>query len=116
VLFALLGAWAIAIPTPIPAADADGKSVPKTNAVQLERVIVVQGEVQRPGRFSWTEGVTLTNAVELAGGFTPFANTERVIIRRGNGSKERHSYARIIQGRAKNPMLKPNDSVEVRCF
>ena len=111
-LCAVLTAWAI----PIRAADAPGASAPKTNALQAERVIVVQGEVERPGRFSWTEGVTLTNAVELAGGFTPFADTARVIIRRENGSRERHSYARIIRGQAKNPTLKPNDSVEVRCF
>ena len=55
-------------------------------AVQLltYRPIYVLGEVNRPGSYEYREGMTVINAVALAGGYTYRADTSRVTIdRRG---------------------------------
>jgi polysaccharide export outer membrane protein len=75
--------------------------------------IYVGGEVKQAGRFNWVDGLTLTNAIATAGGFTDFADISRIDLRRGAGSNERYSYPRIIRGLTNNPTLQPNDQVLV---
>jgi hypothetical protein len=76
--------------------------------------IYVGGEVKQAGRFNWVDGLTLTNAIAIAGGFTDFADISRIDLRRRAGSIERYSYPRIIRGLTNNPTLQPNDQVLVQ--
>ena len=78
------------------------------------RFIRVGGEVKLAGRFKWSDGLTLTNAIGIAGGFTDFADRSRIELWRWNGSLERYSYPRIIRGLTNNPTLQPNDQVLVQ--
>lgn len=82
--------------------------------VTTNRFVFVGGEVRHPGRFNWAEGLTLTNAVQAAGGFTDFANRSGLELRRADGSFERYSYARILKGLTNSPVLNPNDQLIVR--
>lgn len=47
------------------------------------RRVTVLGQVQKPGSFPHTAGMTLLQAVSLAGGFTSIANLDRVNLTRG---------------------------------
>jgi protein involved in polysaccharide export with SLBB domain len=46
------------------------------------RPIYILGQVVRPGRYEYRNGMTVINAVALAGGYTPRAKTSEVTIRR----------------------------------
>jgi protein involved in polysaccharide export with SLBB domain len=54
-----------------------------------ERFICVDGEVNERGRFAWTNGMTLQNAIDDAGGLTAFAPLT-LRVRHINGSAERY--------------------------
>ena len=98
-------------------------SAPRTSAPALFQTIVIKatnqlvyvdGEVKRPDRFVWTPGLTLTNAIALAGGFTDFASKARLEIRRSrDGTVELYNYFRIRNDSTNDPALKPNDQVYV---
>jgi protein involved in polysaccharide export with SLBB domain len=67
------------------------------------------GEFRKPGRYAWTHGMTLKDAIDAAGGFTDFAR-RRLRIRHWDGSEEgyRLGAGRILTN---NPTLKPGDYV-----
>lgn len=44
--------------------------------------VTVLGQVQKPGSFSFTSGMTLVQAVSLSGGFTSIAKTDRINLTR----------------------------------
>lgn len=77
-----------------------------------ERYVYVGGEVARPGRIVWTPDLTLTKAVQAAGGFTLYAKENRV-----NLVRDRTAYAidaRLAQDSpAEDPRLMPGDSLQV---
>ena len=52
------------------------------------RPYYILGEVQKPGQYPYTSGLTVFNAVATAGGFTYRANKGRVYIKRNNETKE----------------------------
>lgn len=54
-------------------------------------LVFVNGEVRRAGRIDWTPGLTISNAIALAGGFRDFADRGRIEIRRQAGHVERYS-------------------------
>ena len=81
--------------------------------ITTNRVIFVGGEVKQPGRFIWTDGVTLTDAIQMAGGFTDFANRSQLELRRSDGSLELRGYAAVVRGLTNNPVLGPNDQLYV---
>src|SRR5260370_40115383 len=60
------------------------------------RFVYVGGEVKQAGRFTWGDGLTLTNAIAMAGGFTDFADSSRINLRRGARPLERYRYTHII--------------------
>jgi len=78
--------------------------------VETNPVVFVDGEVMRPGRFIWSPGLTLTNAIALAGGFTDFADRRRLEVRRP-GSIERYSYRQAVTN---NVLLDRSEVVHVR--
>jgi polysaccharide biosynthesis/export protein VpsN len=49
-----------------------------------ERYIYVGGEVNRPGRVIWTPDLTLSGAIAAAGGTTPYARQNSVLLNRDN--------------------------------
>jgi len=53
------------------------------------RPFYILGEVQRPGSYPYVDGMTVLNAVALAGGYTYRARTTRLGIRRANDAEER---------------------------
>ena len=52
------------------------------------RPFYILGEVEKPGTYPYTNGLTVLNAVATAEGFTYRANTKRVFIKRGDGNSE----------------------------
>jgi protein involved in polysaccharide export with SLBB domain len=71
------------------------------------RPFYIIGEVNNPGSYQYVNGMTVINAVALAGGFTYRADQDDIIITRG-GSEGR----KIDDVRADTPVL-PGDIVEV---
>ena len=53
------------------------------------RTIIVLGQVVKPGRFPLTPGLTLLQAISLAGGLTAIANDDRVSLSRKMGKDSR---------------------------
>lgn len=52
------------------------------------RPFYILGEVQKPGEYPYTNGLTVLNAVATANGFTYRANTKRVYIKRQDSASE----------------------------
>jgi protein involved in polysaccharide export with SLBB domain len=48
------------------------------------RPFFILGEVKNPGSYPYVSGMTVVNAVALAGGYTPRANKDRIVIKHGN--------------------------------
>ena len=66
----------------------------------------------KPGRIVWTPDLTLTKAVQAAGGFSLYAKEAKVTLVR-----DQHAYelnARLAQQNpAQDPRLVPGDSLQV---
>jgi protein involved in polysaccharide export with SLBB domain len=78
--------------------------------------VFVFGEVQKPGTFVYEEGMTIVQAVTIAGGFTKTASQNSTsVTRRVNGQevKMRVSVQDIALGKAPNFALEPGDIVYV---
>lgn len=52
------------------------------------RPFYILGEVQKPGEYPYSNGLTVLNAVATANGFTYRANTKRVFIKRSDTNQE----------------------------
>jgi protein involved in polysaccharide export with SLBB domain len=50
------------------------------------RPFFILGEVKNPGSYPFVNGMTVVNAVALAGGYTPRANTKNIEVKRGSNS------------------------------
>src|SRR5712671_6219187 len=59
------------LPTPPESTFSQPAITPKTEAGLW---IYVYGDFRNPGRYDWTNGMTLTDAVSASGGFTEFAS------------------------------------------
>ena len=97
-------------------------TAPEVTVVVLainSRKVYVLGEVLRPGPVSLTQDMRVLDAVSVAGGFSTFADKERVkVIRRGeNGAmaEYRFSYGDFVTGTKDdaNMLLENNDTVVV---
>ena len=84
-------------------------------------VIYIMGEVQRPAQYQVKRGTTFLQAIALAGGFTPFASTNDILVlRNGNENNQQIAipirYNDIISGRnlGNNILLKPGDTIVIR--
>ena len=88
-----------------------------TKAVFGNHVYVV-GKVQKPGEFPIVRAVDVMQALALAGGMTPFAaENSIVILRRDNGLQQalRFHYSAVARGKdlGQNILLRPGDTVVV---
>jgi len=80
--------------------------------------IYVVGKVNRPGEFVTTSYTDVLQALSLAGGLTPFADSDEIkIIRRTNGSRQifQFDYDDVISGDRMdmNIILKAGDTVVI---
>jgi polysaccharide biosynthesis/export protein len=79
--------------------------------------IYVLGEVRTQGKQVVRSGTTFLQAVSLAGGFTPFASTSKITLRRrGSAGKETSipiRYKDVLTGYQVNLVLKPGDTIIV---
>jgi len=77
-----------------------------------ERFVYVGGEVQRPGRIEWTPDLTMTKAIQAAGGFTLYAREGAVSVVR---DQEAYTLDAKLAQRSpgEDPRLFPGDSIQV---
>jgi len=75
--------------------------------VNKYRPFSVIGEVQKPGEYPFRPGMTVLNAVSVAGGYTFRANTSKVsIVRRRNGNAATGSAT-------DQTLIQPGDTIRV---
>jgi polysaccharide export outer membrane protein len=81
--------------------------------------ISILGEVKKPGSYQMTENLTLTQAVAIAGGFTPTAKTNSIKIIRAMGDKKDTiviDIDRIINKEVQDIEIKGNDTIMVEQY
>jgi polysaccharide biosynthesis/export protein len=118
--------------------DADGKTVDEVRGMLVERLakfvpdpvvtvavkliggnrIYVLGKVARPGEFPFSNSIDVMQALSLAGGATPFAEVnDIVILRRQNGEQQalKFRYSEVERGKnlQQNFLLLSGDTVVV---
>jgi polysaccharide export outer membrane protein len=77
------------------------------------KVVYVEGQLKRPGEVLLRDGLTVTQALALAGGPEEFANLRRVLVRRADGSQELVNVPRVHKGLAPDPVLRSDDHIVV---
>jgi len=80
--------------------------------------IYVTGRVASPGVFLVNRPITILQAISLAGGLTPFADKDKIIVLRQDGETQRSfpfNYKDVQKGRAlaQNIVLRPGDTLVV---
>ncbi len=80
--------------------------------------IFIIGKVNQPGRFPMNSPTDVVQALSLAGGFTPYAETDSIQILRRTGDEQkiiRFDYTKIADGEAleTNILLKSGDTIVV---
>ena len=103
--------------------DARGKTVIDLNKIVSERLakyiadavvtisvqeikgnkIFVLGQVNKPGEFIVNPSVNVMQALSMAGGTTPFAATNDIVVLRGQGKSQSATpfrYADVVRGRS----------------
>ncbi len=103
--------------------DARGKTVPELNKLVSERLtryisdavvtisvqeirgnkVYVLGQVNKPGEFIVNPSVNIMQALSMAGGMTPFAATNDIIVLRGQGKQQNamaFRYNDVVRGRS----------------
>jgi polysaccharide export outer membrane protein len=81
------------------------------------RVYII-GQVSKPGSFVMNPRMTVLQALSLAGGMTPFASTNDILVLRGTGTAQTtlsFHYGEVSKGRAltQNVLLEAGDVVIV---
>jgi protein involved in polysaccharide export with SLBB domain len=122
----LIGPVAVAGLTPRQAADqiefalADGYIQRPVVTVMVKesrsRQVFVLGEVQSPGSLLYVDGMTLVQAIAMAGGLTDEAAGNRTRLTRIGGEDTETllvPFADISHGRAPNVALQPDDVITV---
>lgn len=77
-----------------------------------QRSFYIAGEVRAPGRFLWSDDITLMKAISTAGGFTDYANRGKVVLTHG---KDRQVYncEDLQRNPGKDPLIRPGDIITV---
>lgn len=96
--------------------------VPSLEISEERRWITIFGAVQRPGSYKATDNMTIADAVELAGGYTEFANSASITVFRkarfdefGRASDLRYPISRRVNDKTDDDpiILEPADSLYV---
>jgi polysaccharide biosynthesis/export protein len=82
----------------------------------LSRYYMIQGAVNKPGKFELLVPTTIMQALVNAGGFHEFANTKKISLLRDGKPFEIFNYNDAIKGKhsEKNIMLKHGDLIVVK--
>jgi polysaccharide export outer membrane protein len=80
--------------------------------------VFVLGEVKTPGPYILSGPMTVLQALSMAGGFTAFANKEKMVLIRKTGDMQERiplSYSKILRspGEENNPVLTRGDTLVV---
>jgi len=79
-----------------------------------DRFFYAGGEIKGTGRQAYTDGLTVTKAIQAAGGLTDFANHKKVwLIRAITGKRIQVDYDKAIENPAKDPPVYPEDQINV---
>ncbi len=78
------------------------------NFLPITNIINVEGNVYSPGLVAYESGMTMYDAIEIAGGYKPYTLKNRIYVKRANGEIEK---ANLFRGRAKR--VRPGDSIFV---
>lgn len=85
---------------------------------RARRYIVISGEVERPGRYLLDDDMTVTKALEAAGGITRFGHAkvalERAHTTEGEPRKIEVDTRAVRAGESPDPTLRPDDALSVR--
>lgn len=73
-----------------------------------DNVVKVDGNVYNPGLVAYTSRMTMSRAIELAGGFKPYSMKKRAYVQRADGGVEK---ANLLRGMAKK--VYPGDRIFV---
>ncbi len=74
----------------------------------------VMGEVRMPGTRDLTGGTTVLKAIARAGWFTDYANQDKVVVLRGDGSRHIVDCSAILKGKALDDfVVQPGDAIIV---
>jgi protein involved in polysaccharide export with SLBB domain len=73
------------------------------------RMVYVDGEVAKPGEVPYREGLTVTQALAMAGGPGEYASLRRAFILHGNGKKSLVNIYKINLGKDEDVLLAPDD-------
>lgn len=76
-------------------------------------LVYVEGQIKRPGVVTLKQGLTVTQALTLAGGTDDYANLRHVVIRHADGTNEVVNAFKAQRGRGVDPVLAPDDHVIV---
>ncbi len=77
------------------------------------KVVYIEGQLKRPGEVTLRDGLTVTQALALAGGPDEFANLRRVILRRADGEQLRVNVPRVHRGLDPDLVLRADDHIVV---
>lgn len=72
-------------------------------------IVIVQGEVALPGAFTYVDGYSLDDYIEMAGDMSSRANKERVLIIHANGKAEKYDASLFALN--SKPKVEQGDSV-----
>ena len=78
--------------------------------------IYVFGQVRKPGTFGYEDGMSIVQAITLAGGFQPVADPNGTYVNRvvsGNEQKIKVAVEDIGRGKAPNLVLEPGKAKDV---
>lgn len=102
----------------LPELDKDSNTywVKSGDIVVLKPPVTVNviGEVNERGPVAFHEGLTVTEALGLAGGPSEYASLTRVFVLRKNGEKQRVNIRKITNGIDADVRLQPDDKLVVR--
>jgi protein involved in polysaccharide export with SLBB domain len=76
--------------------------------------IFILGKVKKPGTYTYEEGMSVVQAIALAGGLLPLAAPDLILIRESEDEPKRElrfhiPFKQISRGRAQNAHLQPGD-------
>ena len=77
-----------------------------------ERFVYVSGKVAKPGRIIWTADLTVAKAVQTAGGFSLYAEKDKVTLVRDQTAYDLNAHP-AQQNPAQDPRPMPSDSLQV---
>ncbi len=77
--------------------------------------VYIQGEVQKPGPQPFNGNLTVIQALALAGGLTPYADKNSIMILRASGQQLQFDYSKVSRGQNmdQNVTLKRGDTIIV---